>query len=282
MINLRTLSFTALLTAISFGLSAQDQPEGESSRYMGHKQIIGPEIQVEDVRKFAEEGDVLAQHLMGTLSELGKAPQYAEAARWYRLAAEKGEVESQVSLAELFMNGHEDIVGSVEAVKWLRRAADAKHPRAYAMLGWISVADSKKEDRLIVAEDYFFKAIEVATEVKDLVLAYIGMAAVNEKSQPVEAAKWTRQAAELGSSRAQFVLAEHYRTGRGVPQNVERAYFWYALAAAYGEESSEAARRRDAIAESLSPERLASMQSLAAEWKPAISASEARSRLTGR
>lgn len=258
---------------------AQDENEEEDVRYIGHRKIVGPTINVEDVREFAEAGDAVMQHLMGTLSALGEPPDYVEAAKWYRRAAEAGEVESQVSLAELFMTGHKELVGSEEAMKWLRLAADAKHTRAFTMLGWLSLSESTDPKRLSVAELNFSRGIETGTQPKDFAPAYLGMAAVNEESNPAQAAKWMQQAAELGSSKAQFLLGELYRTGRGLPQNIGKAYFWYSLAAAYDQSSPNASRYRDEMAKSLSSDRVEVMQDLAAAWKPASSAEEARDRL---
>lgn len=64
----------------------------------------------------------------------------------------------------------------------------------------------------------------------------------NAKSYQL-AADYLRKAAELGKVEAQFLLAEIYDRGRGVPQSREKAPFWYRKAAEgrlYPQESREA------------------------------------------
>ena len=58
-------------------------------------------------RKAAEQGDALAQLSLGSLYEQGQGvPQnYAEAAKWYRKAAEQGDALAQLSLGSLYEQG---------------------------------------------------------------------------------------------------------------------------------------------------------------------------------
>ena len=51
-----------------------------------------------------------------------------------------------------------------------------------------------------------------------------------------------------------------------MPQNYVSAYMWFNLAAAHGDE--EAAKRRDKLAEGMTPAQIAEAQKLAREWKP--------------
>jgi TPR repeat protein len=52
---------------------------------------------VAELRRLAEQGDVLAQYNLGIVYDTGKGvPQdYTEAVRWYRLAAEQGHASAQ-------------------------------------------------------------------------------------------------------------------------------------------------------------------------------------------
>ena len=52
-----------------------------------------------------------------------------------------------------------------------------------------------------------------------------------------------------------------YANGRGVPQNNVRAYMWWSVAAAQGNENARA--NRDRIADELTPETLARGQDMA-------------------
>lgn len=55
-----------------------------------------------------------------------------------------------------------------------------------------------------------------------------------------EAARWFTSAAEHGNVPAQSKLGSLYWSGRGVPQDSNRAYFWTVLARASGDEASKA------------------------------------------
>jgi TPR repeat protein len=55
-----------------------------------------------------------------------------------------------------------------------------------------------------------------------------------------EAARWFTKAAEHGNIVAQSKLGSLYWSGRGVPQDFNKAYFWTVLARAGGDEASKA------------------------------------------
>ena len=74
-----------------------------------------------------------------------------------------------------------------------------------------------------------------------------------------------RPLAEQGDAKAQFKLGVMYATGQGVAQDMVRAYMWFDLAAALGNDNGR--RYRDLAARSLSPEQIAEAQRRAAECK---------------
>jgi len=71
----------------------------------------------------------------------------------------------------------------------------------------------------------------------------------------------TKRLAEQGHASAQQNLGVKYESGRGVPQNNVRAYVWYSVAAAQGNE--DARTNRDIISERLTPEQRARGQDMA-------------------
>ena len=54
----------------------------------------------------------------------GVAQNYNEAARWYRVAADRGLASAQVDLGSLYFDGRGVVQSDVEALKWLRLAAE--------------------------------------------------------------------------------------------------------------------------------------------------------------
>ena len=77
-------------------------------------------------RKAAEQGYAEAQLHLGNCSRNGQGlPQnYENAAKWYRMAAEQGHVKAQFHLALCYKYGEGVEQSNAEAVKWCRRIAE--------------------------------------------------------------------------------------------------------------------------------------------------------------
>ena len=70
--------------------------------------------------------------ILSSLSDTGQgvAEDKAEAAKWYRKAAERGHAQAQSNLGRSYDNGEGAAKDEVEAVKWDRRAAEQNHADA--------------------------------------------------------------------------------------------------------------------------------------------------------
>ena len=120
---------------------------------------------------------------------------YAEAAKWYRKAAEQGFAMAQHSLGSMYEIGQGFSQDYAEAVKWYRKAAEQGHAEAQFGLGYMYYHGQG------VPQDY------------------------------AEAVLWYRKAAEQGYDNAQNDLGRMYRHGQGVPQDYTEAVKWYRKAA---------------------------------------------------
>lgn len=160
----------------------------------------------------------------------------AEAARWYRMAAERGDADAQRNLAQLFKDG----VGVAQdysiAADWCRRSAEQGHSVGQAMLG----------------EMY-----------------YVGQGVSQDYS---EALKWFTAAAEQGQVQAQTKLGLMLAAGgdiddpkpeQEVPQDYIPAYMWLDLAAGAGEARAQEAR--DCLAAKMTATQLAKANRLVHE-----------------
>ena len=76
-------------------------------------------------RKAAQQGDVLAQINLGWMYQNGKGvlQDDAEAVRWYQKAAQQGNAKAQTSLGWMYQNGRGIPQNDLEAIKWYTRAA---------------------------------------------------------------------------------------------------------------------------------------------------------------
>jgi TPR repeat protein len=88
-------------------------------------------------KKDAESGDAEAQNNLGVMyyKGLGVPEDYAEAVKWYRLAADQGDAEAQFNLGVMYHDGRGVSQDYAEAVKWYRLAADQGDAEAQGNLG---------------------------------------------------------------------------------------------------------------------------------------------------
>ena len=151
-------------------------------------------------RKAAEQGDADAQLMLGVMYELGQGvPQdYAQAAEWYRRAAEQGSATAQIPLGHMYRHGRGVPQDYAKAVEWYRKAAEQGNAIAQAILARMY------EHGQGVPLDY------------------------------AEAFEWWRKAAQDGGVWAQSNLGRMYEHGQGVPQDYAKALEWYHKAAEQG------------------------------------------------
>ena len=97
-------------------------------------------------------------------SDGGGKQDYFESAKWYRKAAEQGNVVAQLSLANMYTYGKGVKQDYFEAVKWNQKAAEQGNAGALAALG-IAYRDGKgvKQDRL-KAKEYFGESCEAKSQ----------------------------------------------------------------------------------------------------------------------
>ena len=81
-----------------------------------------PELEIEQLRQKAEQGDSEAQFGMGAVHHYLKE-NYREAAEWYRMAADQDHVGAQLSLGLLYYDGRGVPKDFVKAWAWLNLAA---------------------------------------------------------------------------------------------------------------------------------------------------------------
>ena len=146
----------------------------------------------------ADAGDIAAQNTIGQIYYIGigVAQDYAQAAKWFRRAAEQGHVKAQNSLGDLcWAEGNGVPRDCAGAVFWKHKAAEQGNADSQLFLGM-----------LLHAGGFL-------------------------KQNDVRAAFWFRKAGEQGNADAQFFLGTLYFNGQGVQKSVAEAYFWLSLAA---------------------------------------------------
>ena len=221
----------------------------------------------------ALQGDAAAQFYLGIMYEngLGVAQDPAEAAKWYRRAAEQGNANAQFHLGAMYVQGMGVVQDHAEAAKWYRAAAEQGNASAQFDLGnmydgGVGVAQDHAE-----AASWYRRAAE-----RDFAKAQFNLGVMYENGLGVaqdygEGAKWYRLAAAQGSARAMNNIGLLYENGLGVPRDLAKAYAWYSLAAdrfGPGPQREQAVRNRAGVADELSPQQLGRAQRLARAWSP--------------
>jgi hypothetical protein len=211
---------------------------------------------IRELRRLAETGNVSAQLDLASryYSGNGVTPNYAEAARFYRMAADSGDPRAQYALEALkfrhddpqsvltaaqngdadaqfrvgswYQYGHGNPVDLYQADVWYKRAAERGNPHAQFALGilhhhWKNPAQSMFWLRKSAQQGNFLAQFAVAS-----LLASTRHSAVDLN----EAVKWFEMVAEKGSLVAKGILAVMFAVGDGVPADPVRAHGWYAIA----------------------------------------------------
>ena len=115
-----------LLVSAAFQLPAQ---QSEADRKL-----------LADLRAKAEKGDAQSQYELGTAFDkgsLGVAKNEAEAAKWWRKAAEQNHAQAQANLDLCSAKGRGVVKDEAEAVKWFRKAAEQNDAQALCYLGYL-------------------------------------------------------------------------------------------------------------------------------------------------
>lgn len=198
----------------------------------------------------------------------GVLEDYAQAAAWYRKAAEAGNVDAQYNLASMYFGGQGVPQDYQQAAHWYMKAAEAGKAEAQFNLGLMYDKGEGVQQNYASAVFWYRKAAEQGYAAGQLNL---GLKYSKGQGLPQDrgaAVYWYRKAAEQGQEIAQFNLGVMYAQGRGVPQDDVLAHMWANLAASTGHK--EAAELRDTIARHMTPHQLAEAQRLAREWRPTI------------
>lgn len=128
-----------------------------------------------------------------------EAQNFAEAVKWWRMAAENGYARAQTNLGISYVTGKGVPKNATEAAKWYRLAAVQGNAQAQYNLGVMY------DDGDGVPQD------------------------------TTEAVRLFRKAAEQGNVNAQFNLGMMFDNGKGIAKNRAEAVKWYRMAAAQGD-----------------------------------------------
>jgi TPR repeat protein len=192
-------------------------------------------------RKAADQGDVYAQNNLGNLYDSGKGVKqdYVEAVNWYRKAAEKGNPYGQYRLGWAYENAHGVKQDLAEALNWYRKSAAQGDADAQNSLG--DMYDSGKGVKQDYAEavNWYRKSAEQGNAYAQYRLGWAYANGQGVKQDQAEALNWYRKSAEQGYVNSQYNLGDAYYNGTGAKQDYVEAINYYRKAAEQGNASAQ-------------------------------------------
>lgn len=183
-----------------------------------------------------------------------------------RKAALDGDARAVYELASRAADGPAATRDPKLAMRLFERAAVAGLAPAQFRLGNMFEKGIGTARDLSLARVWYTRAAERGNAKAMHNLAVLHAEGVSGKPDYASATEWFRRAAEHGVRDSQYNLAVLLGRGLGAPTDLAQSYLWFAVAAGQGDD--DAARKRDEVAQRLSPTDLAAAKAEAAAWKP--------------
>lgn len=191
------------------------------------------EAAVTGLKASANLGDSTAQNDLGEMymSGIGVNQDYAEAAKWYHMAAEQGVTKAQYWLGLMYENSMGVKQDYSEAINWYRKAAMQSDVEAQYNLGLMYQNGIGAEVDYTEAEYWYLQAARQGDANAQNNLGVMYQYGTGVRQDYTEAVSWYRKAAKLERRDAQSNLGYMYYSGKGVPKSFKEAFNWYKKAA---------------------------------------------------
>jgi len=190
--------------------AAQNDPDAQYELALLYKNGIGGERDLAQARALLQQalnggllkagvvlGDLAREKGVGAPYSVAKinrgAPQLPQYA-----AAQHGDTQAQYELGQRLLHGDGVERNTIEAMIWLRKAAESEHRGAQVLLG-----------------NTLSRGVDV-------------------QQDDAEAARWYLRAAQHGDADAQYVMGSYYSVGLGVNPDATESRRWYGAAAKQG------------------------------------------------
>jgi TPR repeat protein len=188
------------------------------------------------VQQRAAAGDSAAQARLGNLYHNGIELPHddAQAAAWYRKAADQGNAIAQTSLGDQYYYGQGVPQDYDQSLAWYRKAADQGSIEGQADVGYMYQAGLGVPQDYVEAAKWNRKAAEQGSALAQNALGVMYNGAHGVDRDYAQAAAWFRKSAGQGYPTAQDNLGDLYFYGHGVPKDYAESLAWYRKAADQG------------------------------------------------
>lgn len=175
----------------------------------------------------AEKQDIVSMHILGTYYYYGFHVQryIFQAMSWFIQAADRGYSDSQYMLGMIYETiGHEENEKE-KSDHYYKLAADQDHPYALYALGINALEEERYHDAVFYLE-------RAANQQYGLAAFTLAMYYHEKESKyPTKAFEWFMVAAKQQHTEAEYYVGLYYQNGKGIPQNLDQAVYWYEKAA---------------------------------------------------
>lgn len=197
----------------------------------------------DNILELANEEDVFAQTnaAWGYREGYGTAVDHVEAVKWVRKAAEQGLADVQ---NVMYKNGRGVEQYYVKTAGWYLKAAEQGYAEAQCNLGYMYANGTGVEQSYVKAAEWFLKAAEQGDADAQYHLGVMYRDGTGVERSDEKAAEWYLKAAEQGLADALYPLGFMYEYGDGVEQSDAKALEWYQKAAEQGDADAMVALNR--------------------------------------
>jgi TPR repeat protein len=216
-----------------------------------------PKDKATQLQEKALQGDAQAAFELGEIhaSGVGLPQNNTEAVRWYRIAAEKGNIKAQSLIGTAYHRGIGLAVDDVQATQWLNKAAEQMDPLAQFQLGegfesgWAGQKDNAEAYKwyLLSASQGYTKAAKKVTSIENILNKIqrtdgqkraLEFRAERVKKE-IESLESMIKSSRMGDSEAQYKLGAAYSFGNGLPKNDIKSVEWLTRAAQQGQNEAQ-------------------------------------------
>ncbi len=182
-----------------------------------------------------------------------------------REAAAAGDAKALFEVGARYADGRGVKADMKQAAIWYEKSAEVGFAPAQYRAGNLYEKAVGVDRDIPKAKSWYQKSAEQGNASAMHNLAVLYAMGADGTTDNESAAKWFKAAADLGVKDSQFNLGILAAKGIGMPRSLEESYKWFALAAKAGD--SDAAKKRDEIANSLRPEQLQKARGEVEHWK---------------
>lgn len=144
------------------------------------------------------------------------------------VAAERGDVEAQVALAELYLYGTSKLPRDLaQAMRWAEAVSKAGNPRGWELQARVHLNENTSYFDQERARVLFQKAAEANLPSAQYNLALMYIRGIGMPADPAQGLAWMRRAADNDHAEATRNIGVFYSKGLGVSQDMEEAARWY-------------------------------------------------------